>query len=122
MTGEMWAAYIERRGAPSEINFGRLPIPEPGPTDVLVRVEATAVNPVDTYVRSGTYDTPLPFPFVIGRDLAGTVVRSGAGAAGFEPGQRVWANSLGHGGRQGVAAEYAVVAADRLYPLPPGAD
>lgn len=122
MTAEMWAAYIESRGAPSEIIYGRLPIPEPGPTDVLVRVEATAVNPVDTYVRSGAYDTPLPFPFVIGRDLAGTVVRAGAGAAGFKVGQRVWANSLGHGGRQGAACEYAVVAADRLYPLPAGAD
>jgi NADPH:quinone reductase-like Zn-dependent oxidoreductase len=118
----MYAAYIERRGPASEIQYGRLPTPEPGPTDVLVRVAASAVNHVDTFVRSGAYETPLPLPFVIGRDLVGTAERTGPGAPGFAPGEWVWANSLGHAGRQGATAEYAVVAADRLYPLPSGAD
>jgi NADPH:quinone reductase-like Zn-dependent oxidoreductase len=59
-------------------------------------------------------------PFVTGRDLVGTVTAAGAGTR-FSPGDRVWSNSLGHAGRQGSCAEYAVVPGDRLYPLPDGA-
>ncbi|MFF0547595.1 NADPH:quinone reductase [Streptomyces sp. NPDC004311] len=118
----MHAAYIEQLGSPDEIRYGELPTPRPGPTDVLVAVTATTVNPVDTFVRSGVFRTPVPFPLVIGRDLVGTVVGTGPGAAGFSVGDRVWSNSLGHGGRQGAAAERAVVPAERLYRLPDGVD
>jgi len=97
-------------------------VPTPGPTDVLVRVDAVAVNHVDTFVRSGAYQTPLPFPFVVGRDLVGTVAANGTGAPGFAVGDRVWTNSLGHAGRQGAASEYAVVPVDRLYRAPVDAD
>ncbi|MER5491712.1 NADPH:quinone reductase [Streptomyces sp. NPDC002490] len=116
----MRAAFIEQPGPPENIRYGELPVPVPGPTDVLVDTLATTVNPVDTFVRSGLFPTPLPFPFVVGRDLVGTVTRVGPGACGFSVGDRVWTNSLGHGGRQGAAAERSVVAADRLYPLPSG--
>lgn len=118
----MHAAYIEQLGSPDEIRYGELPTPRPGPTDVLVAVTATTVNPVDTFVRSGVFRTPVSFPLVIGRDLVGTVVETGPGAAGFSIGDRVWSNSLGHGGRQGAAAERAVVPADRLYRLPDEVD
>lgn len=118
----MHAAYIERLGPPDVIGYGSLPAPSPGPTDVLVDVAVTAVNPVDTFIRSGAYRTPVEFPFVIGRDLVGTVVAAGVGAPGFQPGDRVWCNSLGHAGRQGAAAERAVVPVDRLYRLPDGVD
>ncbi|MEV8511599.1 NADPH:quinone reductase [Dactylosporangium sp. NPDC051484] len=116
----MRAAYIERLGPPELIRYGELPPPVPGPTDVLVDVIATTVNPVDTFVRSGLFRTPLPMPFVVSRDLVGTVVRAGPGAAGFAPGDTVWCNSLGHAGRQGAAAEQAVVPVERLYRLPAG--
>ncbi|KJY33609.1 NADPH:quinone reductase [Streptomyces sp. NRRL S-495] len=118
----MRAAFIPRLGPASDIRYGEVPEPVPGPTDVLVDVAAVSVNPVDTFVRSGLFRTPLPFPFVIGRDLVGTVVRAGPGAPRFAPGDRVWTNSLGHDGRQGAAAERAAVPADRLYHLPPGVD
>lgn len=118
----MWAAYIDELGPPDAIRYGALPVPEPGPTDVLVRVHAVAVNPVDTMIRSGRYRTPLDFPFVIGRDLVGRVADVGSQVTGFAIGDPVWCNSLGHDGRQGAAAQYARVAADRLYPLAPGAD
>ncbi|WP_119726922.1 NADPH:quinone reductase [Thermomonospora amylolytica] len=118
----MHAAYIERFGPPDVIRYGPLPDPRPGPHDVLVEVTAVAVNHVDTFVRSGAWRTEVSFPFVIGRDLAGTVVEAGPGAPGFAPGDRVWCNSLGHAGRQGAAAELAVVPADRLYRIPDGAD
>jgi NADPH:quinone reductase-like Zn-dependent oxidoreductase len=117
----MQAAYITELGGPDVIRIGDLPVPTPGATDALVRVEAVAVNQVDTYVRSGRWATPTPFPFVVGRDLVGTVVSSDA--AGLVPaGERVWCNSLGHGGRQGACAEYAGVPVERLYRLPAGVD
>ncbi|HZG03051.1 MAG TPA: NADPH:quinone reductase [Streptomyces sp.] len=116
----MLAAYIEELGAPDVIRHGELPTPRPGPTDVLVNVEVTAVNHVDTFVRSGAWRTPVQFPFVIGRDLVGTVAAASPGAPGFAVGDRVWCNSLGHAGRQGAAAEQVVVPADRLYHLPEG--
>jgi NADPH:quinone reductase-like Zn-dependent oxidoreductase len=118
----MQAAYIEELGPPEVIRYGELPAPRPGPCDVLVDVGAAAVDPVDTFVRSGAWSTTVPFPFVIGRDLVGTVAEAGPGAPGFRPGDRVWCNSLGHAGRQGAAAEQAVVSADRLYRLPEGVD
>jgi NADPH:quinone reductase-like Zn-dependent oxidoreductase len=118
----MRAAHITELGPPEVIRVGELPVPGPGPTDVLVRVEVVVVDPVDTLVRSGAYRTPTPFPFVVGRDLVGTVAEAGPGAAGFAAGDRVWCNSLGHGGRQGSFAEYAVVPAERLYHLPAGVD
>ena len=118
----MLAAYVEKLGAPDEIRVGELTDPRPGPTDVLVDVMATTVNPVDTFVRSGLFRTPVTFPFVIGRDLVGRVARTGPGTPGFAEGDLVWGNSLGHGGRQGAAAERAVVAADRLYHLPDSVD
>lgn len=118
----MQAAFVRELGGTEKIEVGQLPIPEAGPTDVLVRMEASAVNHVDLFVRSGAYQTKTPFPFVIGRDLVGTVEGVGPGVVGFAPGDHVWTNSLGHAGRQGAFAEYAVVAEDRLYPLPDGVD
>jgi len=118
----MRAAFIRATGGVERIEVGDLPVPRPGPTDVLVRMEASEVNHVDLFVRSGAYRTHTPFPFVIGRDLLGTVVEVGKGVASFQVGERVWCNSLGHHGRQGAFAEYAVVAEDRLYPLPDGVD
>ncbi|HET8681976.1 MAG TPA: NADPH:quinone reductase [Micromonosporaceae bacterium] len=119
---QMTAAFITGFGPPDAIRVGPLPVPAPGPTDVLVRVEAVAVNHVDTFIRSGAYRTGVTFPFVIGRDLVGTVAQPGSAVTTFRPGQRVWCNSLGHDGRQGSFAGYAVAPADRLYPLPDGVD
>ncbi|MEV4190684.1 NADPH:quinone reductase [Streptomyces toxytricini] len=118
----MRAAFIQELGPAENIRYGEIDPPVPGPTDVLVDVEAVSVNPVDTFVRSGLFRTPVDFPFAVSRDLVGTVVSAGPGAPGFAPGDRVWCNSLGHGGRQGAAAEQAVVPVDRLYHLPPGVD
>jgi 2-desacetyl-2-hydroxyethyl bacteriochlorophyllide A dehydrogenase len=114
-----WAAYITRLGPPEEIRWGKLPDPPAGPADVVVRPEAVAVNQVDTLVRSGRFPTPTPFPFIVGRDLVGEVVRPGPG---FTIGDRVWCNSMGHGGRQGASADQVAVPAERLYRLPDGVD
>lgn len=118
----MDAAYVEQLGGPETIRFGKLPLPQIGPTEVLVAVDAVTVNPVDTFVRSGGFATTTPFPFVIGRDLVGTVAAVGAGVGRFTVGDAVWENSLGYGGRQGSFAQYAAVPEDRLYHLPTGVD
>jgi NADPH:quinone reductase-like Zn-dependent oxidoreductase len=115
---EARAAYITEFGTPEVIRYGNWPIPVIGPTDVLVRTEAVTVNFVDCLIRAGVYRTPTPFPFVVGRDVAGVVVAAGPGAVGFAVGDRVWSNSLGHGGRQGSFSDHVVVAADRCYHLP----
>lgn len=115
----MLAAFVDALGPPESIRYGDLPAPVPGPGEVLVDVLATTVNPVDTFVRAGSYRTEVSFPLVVSRDLVGRVA---AGANGFATGDLVWCNSLGHAGRQGAAAEQAVVAADRLYRLPDGVD
>ena len=118
----MRAAVVHELGPAESIRLETVPVPQPGPGDVLVRVSATTVNPVDTFVRSGAYRTLMTFPFVVGRDVVGVVEESGAAASGFHVGDLVWSNSLGHGGRQGAAAEFACVPVDRLYRLPAGVD
>jgi NADPH:quinone reductase-like Zn-dependent oxidoreductase len=115
----MQAAYITAPGPAQDIRVGELPIPPIGPSDVLVAVQVVTVDPVDTFIRSGRDATALPFPFIIGRDLAGEVAAAGS-MTPFFPGDQVWCNSLGHDGRQGSFAQYAVVPADRLYRLPEG--
>ena len=118
----MKAAYIEQPGGADAIKFGDLPVPHPHATDVVIQMEASEVNHVDTFVRSGAFSTPLTFPFIIGRDIVGTIVAVGDAVEQFKEGDRVWANSLGHEGRQGTFAEYVVAPADRVYPLPDGVE
>ena len=114
----MRAAYITHTGGADAIRVGTLPDPVPGPRDVLVRVRAAAVNPIDTYVRAGTVAMPLPFPFVVGCDLAGEVVAVGAEVDSLRPGMRVWGSNQGLLGRQGTCAELAVVDERWLYRTP----
>lgn len=116
----MRAAFIEAVGPPESIMVGDLPDPVPGSREVVVRVRACAVNPIDTYIRSGAVAMPLPFPFVVGCDLAGEVVAVGADVDRLRPGMRVWGSNQGLLGRQGTFAEYAAVDERWLYPTPDG--
>lgn len=118
----MKAAYIEQTGPPENIRYGELPTPEPQGSQVLVKVEAVSVNPVDTYIRSGAIDMPLPMPFIVGCDLAGTVEKVGPECKKFRPGDRVWGTNQGLLGRQGTFAEFAAVDECWLYSLPDGVD
>lgn len=114
----MKAAYIERTGPPETIVYGKLPKPKPVGSQVLVKVRAVAVNPVDTYIRAGTIPVDLPEKFVVGCDLAGTVEAVGPEVERFRPGDRVWGSNQGLLGRQGTFAEYAAVDECWLYPTP----
>ena len=69
----MKAAYIETTGAPDVIKYGDVPTPPPKEGEVLVKVGAVAVNPIDTYIRAGAVAMNLPRPFIVGCDVAGTV-------------------------------------------------
>jgi NADPH2:quinone reductase len=117
----MKAAYFEQTGGPEVIRYGDLPQPVPKAREVLVRVRAAAVNPIDTYIRSGAIAASLPKPFIPGCDFAGTVEAVGPGATHFKPGDRAWGSNQGLLGRQGTFAEYAAVAEEWLYPTPAGA-
>ncbi|HUE13673.1 MAG TPA: NADPH:quinone reductase [Planctomycetaceae bacterium] len=116
----MKAAYITQTGPPDVIQYGELPDPKPGPTQVLVKVGAVSVNPIDTYIRSGAVPAPLKFPYIIGSDLAGTVVACGSEVRTLKPGDRVWGSNQGVGGRTGSFAELAAVDERWLYPTPTG--
>ena len=116
----MKAAYINKTGPPENILHGDVPAPKPGPTQCLVKVSAVALNPVDTYIRGGMIQMPLPSPFIVGCDLAGTVTEVGPGVTRFEPGDRVWGSNQGLLGRQGTFAEYCAVDECWLYPTPDG--
>ncbi|MCE9604263.1 MAG: NADPH:quinone reductase [Planctomycetia bacterium] len=118
----MKAAFIRETGAPTNIQYADLPTPEPRGSEVLVRVGAVAVNPIDTYIRAGGIKMNLPLPFVIGADLAGTVERVGPDAKRFKPGDRVWGSNQGMFGRQGTFAEFAAVEEGWLYSTPAGVD
>ena len=116
----MKAAFLEKTGGPEVIQFGDLPAPTPGNGEVRVRVAAVAVNPIDTYIRSGMVSMPLPMPFIPGADLAGVVDLVGTGATRFKIGDRVWGSNQGLLGRQGTFAEFACVQENFLYPTPQG--
>jgi NADPH:quinone reductase len=114
----MKAAYITTTGSPDVIAFGDVETPRPGPTDVLVKVHAAALNPIDTYIRSGAIAAPLNFPYIPGCDLAGAVEEVGHDVRNFKAGDRVWGSNQGLFGRQGTFAEYACVDQQWLYPTP----
>lgn len=116
----MKAAFYETPGGPEVIQFGDLPRPTPQAGEVLVRVGAVALNPIDTYIRSGAVKMALPKPFIPGCDLAGTVEAIGTGVRRFKLGDRVWGSNQGLLGRQGTFAEYASVEEEWLYPTPTG--
>jgi NADPH:quinone reductase len=114
----MKAAYIETPGAPEKIVFGSVTKPKPIGSQVLVKVKAVSVNPIDIYIRSGLIKFDLPKPFIIGCDLAGVVEAVGPEAKRFQAGDRVWGSNQGLLGRQGTFAEYAAVEEHWLYNTP----
>jgi NADPH2:quinone reductase len=116
----MRAAFYETTGSPDVIRAGELPTPEPGPGEVRVRVAVAAVNPIDTYIRSGAVTAQLPKPFIPGCDFAGAVDKLGPGVTGLAVGQRVWGSNQGLLGRQGTFAEFVCPAAGYVYPTPDG--
>jgi len=114
----MKAAYVDKPGPADTIRYCDLPAPQPKGAEVLVKVGAVDVNPIDTYIRSGAVAMPIPLPYIPGCDLAGVVAEVGPTARRFKIGDRVWGSNQGLLGRQGTFAELAAVDECWLYPTP----
>ena len=89
----MKAIVVHEFGGPDVMKLEDIPVPAPGPGQLLVRVAAVGVNPVDGYIRSGTYARKPSLPYSPGTDIAGTVESAGDGATRFRPGARVYAHN-----------------------------
>jgi NADPH:quinone reductase len=113
----MKAAAIDRFGGPEVIHTRSLPVPRPGPYEVLIRLGTAGIGVWDPYVREGEIPTrESQFPRVMGNDGAGTVVAVGDRVTRFRVGERVYAYSMDGG----FYAEYVAVNEDNVAPIPPG--
>jgi NADPH:quinone reductase len=113
----MQAAILDAPNA--AFRMARVPVPHPRPGQVLVRIEASAINPLDLKIRAGqAAHARQPLPAILGIDLAGIVETVGDGVTNFRRGDEVYGMTGGVGGLQGSLAEYAAVDADLLAPKP----
>jgi NADPH:quinone reductase len=113
----MTAAVLELPGGPLHIRDVARPAPAPG--QVLVRIGASGVNPLDTKIQAGKAPhARQPLPAILGIDLAGTVAAVAEGVTGFRPGDEVYGMTGGVGGVPGSLAQYAAVDAALLAPKP----
>src|SRR5277367_6562720 len=108
------AIRIHATGGPEVLRWEEVPVPEPGPGEVLLRHEAVGLNYIDVYFRTGLYKLPN-LPAVIGQEGAGVVAALGDGVTRFAVGDRV-----AYAGSLGAYAKVRVIPADRLIKLPDG--
>ncbi|HQH20924.1 MAG TPA: NADPH:quinone reductase [Thermoleophilia bacterium] len=113
----MKAVRIHEYGGPEVLVYEEVPKPEPGPAQILVKVAAATVNPVDVAVREDRFPTPRQPPKILGSDGAGVVEQTGAEVTSVEIGERVAFSGLGIGS-EGSYAEYAVIAETQVVHLP----
>jgi NADPH:quinone reductase len=113
------AVRIHEYGGPEVLVYEEVPTPEPGPAQVLVRVEAATVNPVDVAVREDRFPTPKAPPKTLGSDGAGVVERVGHEVSSVKPGDEVFFSGLGVGS-EGSYADYALIAEAQAVPIPAG--
>ena len=109
----MKAIRIHEFGGPEVLRYEDVTDPTPGDSQIVVRVHAVGVNPVDGYIRSGIYG-PRAFPFTPGSDAAGVVESVGAGVTAFQPGDRVYTSAT----VTGAYAEKTLADAATTYRLP----
>ena len=110
-------AIVVREFGPAEVmKLEEAPNPSPGPGQVLVRVKAVGVNPVEVYIRSGTYARKPSLPYTPGTDVAGIVEAVGADVTGVKKGDRVYAHGTAAG--YGGYAELTVCNEPQVHPLP----
>jgi NADPH:quinone reductase-like Zn-dependent oxidoreductase len=114
----MKAVQLMGYGDIDQLKYQDVPMPEPGPGEVLIKVAATSVNPVDSKIRRGELREimPVSFPAIPGRDVAGTVVKTGANVRNLKTDQKV----IGMAYR--TYAEYVAAPADALTVIPDGLD
>ena len=109
----MRAIVVREFGIPDVMKLEDVADPAPGPGQVLIRVHAAGVNPVETYIRAGTYARKPNLPYTPGSDVGGTIEKVGAGVTALEPGDRVYTQ-----GASGGYAELLVCDPAQAHPLP----
>ncbi|KAM9844849.1 quinone oxidoreductase [Aulostomus maculatus] len=115
----MSAIRVSEFGAPSVLRMCRdVSVPQPGLRQVLIRVHTCGVNPVETYIRAGTYSRRPALPYTPGSDVAGVVEAVGEGVTAVKAGDRVFTTDTISGGY----AEFAVAADDCVHALPDSLD
>jgi NADPH2:quinone reductase len=112
--GRMKAIRVSQYGGPDVLHLEEVPAPKAGPGQVLVRVRAIGVNPVETYIRSGAYPRKEPLPYTPGSDADGVVEAVGEGVKQCQPGDRVYTA----GTLSGAYAEFALCAEAQVHRLP----
>jgi len=115
----MKAIRIHSFGGAEVLVYEDAPKPEPGEGEVLIRVHAAAINPIDWKIRSGFVKKDLPMPFILGWDASGEVVASGMGVTEFKPGDAVY-TMLGM--KAGAYAEYVTAPASLIALKPQSVD
>lgn len=110
----MKAIRVHEFGGPEVLRLEEIETPEPSAGQVRLRVHAAGVNPVDTYIRSGTYAVKPALPYTPGFDAAGVVEKSGRGVTTWRPGDRVYTV----GTLSGAYAAYTLCREDQLFRLP----
>lgn len=114
----MRAAIITEQGSPEVLQLTEVEQPTPAANEILVKVSVSAVNPIDTYIRSGAIPLPIEFPYTPGCDFAGTVEAVGESVTRFQVGDRVWGSNQSLFGRVGTLAEFISVGEEWAYPTP----
>jgi NADPH2:quinone reductase len=115
----MKAVRVHQFGPPSVMRLDEVPEPKPGPGQVLVEIKASGVNPVDTYLRSGSYGRLPKLPYIPGNDGAGIVRALGEGVRGVATGDRVYMTGTAGERLTGSYAELAVCTVSQVKELPP---
>jgi len=115
----MRAIRVHQFGGPEVLKLEEIPDPKPGPGEVVVRVRAAGVNPVDAYMHTGTYARKPPLPYTPGFDGAGEIESVGDDVKGFAVGDRVYIAGPGNTmAGAGTYAEKALCSPSQLHPLP----
>lgn len=104
----MKAVIVKEFGGRDKLEIADVPKPEPDEGEVLVRIKAAGVNPVDYKIRSGSYQgrMPIEMPLILGWDVSGIVEKNGFGASRFDPGEEVFAYARRKVLKNGTYAEY----------------
>jgi NADPH2:quinone reductase len=111
----MKAIRVHEFGGPEVLRLEEVPTPQPGPGEVVVRMHAIGVNPVETYIRAGTYSRLPALPYTPGNDGAGVVEQVGPDVNEFKPGDRVYTGGSLTGN---TYAEFALYKTEQLHRLP----
>jgi len=108
------AIIVSEFGPSSVLELKAIDPPSPGADEVVVNLKAAGVNPVDTYIRSGSYGRLPTLPYTPGGDGAGVIVSVGKDVAKFKAGDRVWKSSL----LNGTYSQFMVLKESGVQPLP----